>query len=204
MRGKPRLRNRPRCVRCAAINMNGEQCKRASSCRVRCMGLCFQHSCFYQGRGLGCRVAYKQTSASTIGDGLAVRRSTIARAGNGLFATKKFCKGDIITRYDGTVISVEEARRIERAGRHSHLRSLVPMRSVIDGLKTYPARRGVGGASYANDGMSADINNSKFVKLEVSRANPETHIYLKATKTIERGSEVFVAYGRDYWRRFGV
>lgn len=61
---------------------------------------------------------------ATIGDGVEVRASSIEQAGNGLFASRAFARGDFITEYDGREISHTEAQLLRAQGAHTHVRCL--------------------------------------------------------------------------------
>ena len=61
---------------------------------------------------------------ATIGAGVEVRASTILAAGNGLFASRPFERGDLITEYDGRHISHAEAQLLRAQGAHTHVRCL--------------------------------------------------------------------------------
>ena len=56
-------------------------------------------------------------------------------------------------------------------------------------------------ASFANDTKNSKTNNAVFQPKHVTSKRPRKQIWLKATKPINPGDEIFVTYGRDYWRR---
>ena len=143
------------------------------------------------------RLRLRASQAATVGDGVVVRESTLgAEAGRGLYATRTFFRGDWITEYCGERIDFAEARRRHDLGRATHIRSVVPLHTAIDGFRQPTKARGLGGASFANDGRSSALNNAVFCKVELDGGR----VFLRARHTIARGSEIFVNYGQGYWR----
>lgn len=158
--------------------------------------------------------------ASTVGDGVDVRRSrlndatkdpnpdgVVVDAGMGLFAQRRFERGELITGFEGELISHAAARTLQRTGRHSHVRTLRWKDLAVDGIRTRPAPPGSGGASYANDGDGGGrgtrrrryANNAAFViRYAVDGVLPVC--FLRALRRIEAGEEILVSYGRTYWR----
>lgn len=137
--------------------------------------------------------------ASTIGNGISVRRSRLPNAGMGLFASRSFERGELITGFEGNLISHAEADALRRNGCHRHVRTLRWKDLAIDGLKVRPAPRGCGGASYANDGRCTRLNNATFaVRYAVDGLLPLC--FLRARRRIDPGEEILVSYGRTYWR----
>jgi len=55
--------------------------------------------------------------ASVIGAGVDVKTSKIPGAGNGLFASKIFVKGDMVTAFNGVTISTKEALVLRGEGK---------------------------------------------------------------------------------------
>ena len=123
---------------------------------------------------------------ATIGDGVDVCESLIANAGRGLFATRSFKKNQLITTYDGQVITMKEART---RSRQTHLASREGI--VIDGI-TVPAK-GCGGGSFANGEPLLKHSNAKIVAILGILA-------LKSTRAIEPWEEIVVHYGRRGFR----
>ena len=56
-------------------------------------------------------------------------------------------------------------------------------------------------ASFANDTRDSKTINAAFQPKHVTTKRTRTQVWLKATKPINPGAEIFVTYGRDYWRR---
>jgi hypothetical protein len=62
----------------------------------------------------------------------------------------------------------------------------------------HQAKLGDGLGSLLNDGIVPEYINCKYVKVW----NPHTcrnHVIVQAIKPIERGQELLVTYGRNYW-----
>jgi hypothetical protein len=99
---------------------------------------------------------------AVIGDGLHVSPSSILGAGNGLWAVRRFEKGEWITEYAGVVIDRQQACRMREQGMDSHVRALSCQWECIAGLQN--PTEGCGGGSFANDGRNAAANNARFVQ----------------------------------------
>jgi hypothetical protein len=102
-----------------------------------------------------------------IGDGIDVRPSNLISdegddPGNGLFATMAFRQGDMITTYDGEVISSTVAKTLDANSRpvrqQTHMKS-IDRYSVIDGIKQIVPGRG--GGSFINDPQRRELYNAK-------------------------------------------
>ena len=122
---------------------------------------------------------------------LVVKRSTLPKAGRGLF-TKVFIPGGTrIVEYKGKVFTWKEVEKMPdyRNGYVFYFNS----RYVIDAWRT---KKSV--AHFANDArgfvrMPGIPNNAEYVT-EGKRC------YIKASRDIPAGSEIFVDYGREYWQ----
>jgi SET domain-containing protein len=151
----------------------------------------------------------KKKRYATIGDGIEVKQSSIPESGNGLFATRDFNEGEIITTYDGETIDFKTAGELRKQGKASHIRTLVRMSICVDGFKDPADAHRKGGGSFCNDanysgdtaGVSKYQNNAKF-SVENSAKDPREICYIRALKDIKSGEEIFVSYGRDYWKDF--
>lgn len=146
-------------------------------------------------------------TAKTIGYALRVGKSRIPGAGRGLFAVEGFRKGDTITEYEGEVIDIDTALARRRMGLSSHIRSLVPGRLAIDGRRV-PPTFGHGGAPFVNDIRDPKKINAKFCNtdkpikgLKRSGLNVLERSWLRATKDIAPAEEIYVSYGRGFWKK---
>lgn len=135
---------------------------------------------------------------ATIGSGLEVLPSRIPNAGNGLFATRVFANNSLITLYEGNVIDKAEADRRQSQGQAHYIRSAVKQHKYIDSLRDPEQAHGRGGASFVNDGTEWGWNNSTF-ETKFCQKQARDILFLKATKEILPGEEIFASYGRDYW-----
>lgn len=144
---------------------------------------------------------FKASEAATIGKGVEVKDSLIKNAGQGLFATRDFARGSAITLYDGEVLDWQEALKRREKKQHSHFRTISYGFNVIAGLKS--ATEGRGGGSFANEALERrQANNATFRKYWNPR-HASFEIYLQALVNIPQGAEIYVYYGRDYWRQMG-
>ena len=163
---------------------------------------------------------------ATYGNGVTLAPSGIAGAGLGLFATRDFQAGEPITEYTGQLISHAQGRKLSLADR-SHVRARFGFRDAIDGKRmpdgtpiTDPATQmaGRGIAAFANDAYNSatysnnadfDIKNSPATDAIIERGNinrldreGERVVFIRATRLIKAGEEIFIPYGTDYWRGY--
>lgn len=162
----------------------------------------------------------------TVGNGLAIRPSQIAGAGNGLFATRRFRAREAITAYSGQLLRSSDADRIKRdnPAAASHMRALFARRYTLDGRKlpdgTLIERpteqlRDRGGGAFANDPHGTELeanaefdhwdtpaNRAKLDSGAFDELDPEQRvIVLVATRDINPDEEVLISYGDDYWAK---
>lgn len=134
---------------------------------------------------------------ASIDNGVHVKGSDLGPgAGLGLFASRAFKKGELITWYDGDVRPVMWAVAA-KPEELTHVRSLMMQEAVIDGLKKPLCC--CGGASFANDARTTAAQSAKYFVKDVG-AFP--CIVLKALRPIAAGEEILVSYGKQYWRRY--
>ena len=137
---------------------------------------------------------------ATVGNGVLVRPSTIPDAGNGLFADRDFAKNELITEYEGVEEAEADAKRKQPRDITHHI-TRKDSRS-IHGLKDPTQAVGRGGASFANDPREASRCNARyFWRPDPATSGTTNKVFLKATKDIRKGDEIFVSYGKGYWRR---
>ena len=143
---------------------------------VRCIGWtksgirCRKYTTFYPGRCGTHTLDFK------------LKKSTIPRAGKGLFVKRDFANNEKIGDYSGQKMSVAafEAQVPESAYGYRF------RGKIIDAKKTQSTI-----TRYANDARD-HRNNSQFV-------DGRRKVALVATKPIKSGSEVFADYGATYW-----
>lgn len=155
----------------------------------------------------------KHCPAATIGNGVEVRASKLGPNANlGLFATRRFETGDLVTEYDGCVIDEREAKARQEKKISTHIRSLGPKHASIDG-RDVPNETWRGGASFANDSFGRPPYNAKWeqqrpgkhtVGVNRSGTNVFERVFLRATKQIVPGDEIYVDYGKDFWELYPI
>jgi uncharacterized protein len=121
---------------------------------------------------------------------LIVKKSTIPNAGKGLFTKKFIAKGTRIVEYKGRRSTWKEVK--DEDGKNGYI-FFINRNNVIDGLPHKSAL-----ARYANDArglvkIKGLTNNSDYI-VDGTRA------YIESKKDIPAGSEIFVDYGKDYWK----
>jgi SET domain-containing protein len=117
--------------------------------------------------------------------GLKIGRSTIPRAGFGLFALKNFDKHERLCEYTGDIITIEELN--ERYG-EGDLNTAPYALTTNFGIIDSACSRGI--ASWINQGT----NRTNNVTLEVQ----DDRVDVVATKKIRPGTEIFTSYGDEY------
>jgi len=144
-----------------------------------------------------------------LGDGIDFRQSTLAGAGDGLFALRAFRKGEVVTFYDGILLHVlkvtgkfNKSLSCDNAN-WSHWRSVPERDLVIKGVsRNHGACNGRGGASIANhmpEKKNCSLKNARFyipmfceVDFEWTMVRPTIMI---TTRKVLVGEELFVDYG---------
>lgn len=121
---------------------------------------------------------------------LQVKTSTIPNAGKGLFTKKFIPKGTKIVEYKGRRTTWKEVE--DEDGKNGYI-FFINRKTVIDALPWKSAL-----ARYANDArglvkIKGLTNNADYI-VDGTRA------YIEAKKDIPAGSEIFVDYGKDYWK----
>ena len=115
----------------------------------------------------------------------------------GLHAARRYVKGETITVYvgeklgaEGTVEADAEYERRRRAGGGKHVMRLWVGRMLVDGQHGYTGAQYINAAYHAPAGW---VNNAEMVSSGT----------IKATRNIEAGHEILMAYGDAYWRAWG-
>lgn len=123
---------------------------------------------------------------------LKVKKSSLPNAGKGLFTTTPIKKGERIVEYLGEIIDWKEyEKRVER-DEDGYL-FFINKKHCIDAFNT-PQHV----ARYANDaeGLSKVKglkNNAEYQIVDKNKC------FIVAKKDIEKNSEVFVSYTKEYW-----
>ena len=121
---------------------------------------------------------------------LYIKKSTLPNAGMGLFTKKAIPKGTRIIEYTGKRSTWKEVK--DDDGKNGYI-FYINRNHVIDARPTKKAY-----ARYANDArgivrIKGIINNSDYV-VDGLKA------YIESKKDIPAGGEIFVDYGKDYWK----
>lgn len=124
---------------------------------------------------------------------LFLAESKIPGAGRGLFTRFGIKKNQIITWYTGKIQTREE--KITSHDK-SHTITLVPGELAISGLKEPQIGNGAG--SFVNH---SDRPNAVAIRSSISEWGSTPIVLLKALSDIEPGEEIFINYGRGYWKR---
>lgn len=120
---------------------------------------------------------------------LVVKDSTIPNSGKGLFTKKFIPKGTRIVEYKG---KLTDWKSVKDDSDNGYI-YVVNNNHVIDAGKHTKAL-----ARYANDARGISrvkgvINNCNYVNEDDGK------VYIESIKDIPAGSEILVAYGKDYW-----
>lgn len=121
---------------------------------------------------------------------LYVKKSTIPRAGKGLFTKKAIPKGTRVVEYKGKRSTWKDVK--DEDGKNGYI-FYINRNHVINALPTPKAL-----ARYANDArgmvkIKGLLNNSDYI-VDGLKA------YIETKKEVPAGGEVFVDYGADYWK----
>jgi hypothetical protein len=116
--------------------------------------------------------------------GVAVYPSTIAHAGDGLFATRDFCEGEVVAEYYGEVLSF--AKMALRENR-DYIMGGCGLNAYVDAAHCHscPGR-------YVNDTFDAGQRNARFRKDASSR-----RAAVVATRAVRAGEEIFASCARS-------
>ena len=136
-----------------------------------------------------------QTSSNTINapesDYLYTETSQLPNAGLGLFTAIPIYKDEIISVYNGEIISQSEAKARAVAGQDRYFINL-PDNSVMD------SQHIEGKAKYAND--AAAFRPSSFRNNAQITLDDFGQPVLTAIRNIKSGEEIFCSYGKRYWK----
>jgi hypothetical protein len=121
---------------------------------------------------------------------LYVKRSTLPGAGKGLFTKKAIPKGARIVEYKGRRTTWKDVK--DDDGKNGYI-FYINRKNVIDAL---PRQKAL--ARYANDARG--ISRVKGLKNNSDYIVDDMKAYIESKKAIPAGGEVFVDYGKDYWK----
>lgn len=121
---------------------------------------------------------------------LFVQTSTLPNAGKGLFTKVAIAKNEVVTEYEGKLVTWKDVEDDVDNGYIFHIND----NAVIDArksLKTF--------GRYAND--AAGLQKVKGITNNAEYVEEGTRVFIKAKKNIPAGNEVFVSYGSSYWKQ---
>ena len=107
-----------------------------------------------------------------------------------MFALKRFAKNETVAPYPGRVLNQHQVNEMYGRSKNDLGQYAVQMsnNSFMDGA----CARGIAG--YSN--WKAGTNNSKLAVNHQTKA-----VSIKASKVIPEGTEIFTAYGKNYWAK---
>jgi hypothetical protein len=155
------------CSQCKGTTKKHKQCSR-TTCKLA--PDCFQHL---------------RSSA-----GLAVKKSTIAGAGQGLFTLKPIKKGTKVASYTGDVLTKPQFEQRYGIGGHGAYTIQLGKDRFIDARSTQSSV-----ARYAN---ACDKPGGKR-PCNCRLTSGAGRAVLRTTKVVPKNSELFTPYGKDYW-----
>ncbi|RAV97772.1 SET domain-containing protein [Pseudochryseolinea flava] len=121
---------------------------------------------------------------------LFVKKSTIPNSGKGLFTKKAIAKGTRIVEYKGKKSAWKDVA--DEDGKNGYI-FYVNRNHVINALPTKNAL-----ARYANDARG--LVKIKGINNNCDYVTDGLIPYIESKKDIPAGAEIFVDYGKDYWK----
>jgi SET domain-containing protein len=119
---------------------------------------------------------------------LVVKRSTIPQSGKGLFTKKMIPKGTRIIEYKGRITTWKEVK-------NDHTNAYI---YTVNNNHVIDARNHLKSlARYIND--ATGLTRIKGITNNCTYVNEGTRAFVEALKDIPAGSELLVAYGKEYW-----
>ena len=125
-------------------------------------------------------------------DYLYIKPSLIEYAGNGLFTAIDLYKNEIISLFEGEIISDIEAEQRAKENSDRYFINLLSG-GIMDSQNTNCF------AKYANDAKG--FATSKYKNNAKITLDDDGNVCLKATKKIKAGEEIFCSYGKAYWNK---
>lgn len=121
---------------------------------------------------------------------LVVKKSSLPGAGKGLFTESLIPAGTRIVEYKGRITTWKEVKASEVENNYIFYVN----RNHVINTDTYKKALG----RYAND--AGGLTKIKGVRNNSIYAVYDDKMYIEATRDIFPGEEIFVDYGRDYWK----
>lgn len=128
-------------------------------------------------------------------DYLYVDESQIPNAGSGLYTAIKIYKDEIISFFEGEILSQPQIEERESKAEDKYFMVLLNG-SILDCMHTHCF------AKYAND--TSGFYKSNFKNNAKITLDDSGKVCLVATSTIKAGQEIFCSYGKKYWKKHSV
>jgi uncharacterized protein len=122
---------------------------------------------------------------------LLVKKSSLPKAGKGLFTDKPIKKAAKIIEYKGEIIDWKEYEKRVLEDKDGYL-FYINKKRCIDAFAT-PQHK----ARYANDAQG--LSRIKGLKNNASYEIVGDKCFIMAERNIEAGEEIFVSYTKEYW-----
>ena len=126
-------------------------------------------------------------------DYLYVQTSQLPNAGKGLFTAITIYKEEIISYFDGEILSDSEIATRKAANQDHYFINRIEG-GILDSMNTECF------AKYANDAKG--MNVTEFTNNAIITLDENKKICLVAIKTINPNEEIFCSYGNKYWSKF--
>jgi hypothetical protein len=153
---------------CVATDANGQQCERFTE------------------KGNMCRTHSRAVL------GVEVKKSLLpGDVGDGLFATKRFDRADVICEYGPGTVMTSEAFRLNPSAYGCRL-----YRGVLDCRRT---DQGFGRYCCAAN-TARQVNAQLLAQSKLVKKGSGSRVFVQALRTIEPGAEIYVRYGTSYWQ----
>jgi len=140
-------------------------------------------------------------SLATVGNGLEVCISRIPNSGRGVFATRDYEKGVIVTLYFGHSFGEKHRVMLQEAGRGTHAKPLHSKHQYLDGVKT--VFKGMHAAQLLNH-ATGGMCNCAWAYLESRPITGERLLAVVAKRAIKAGEELYVSYGKKFWDELNI
>ena len=134
--------------------------------------------------------------APVLGRGIELRTSRIPNSGRGVYATRDFHTGELVTVYFGHIFGESQRKWMQSENLGSHSKPLQFKHSYLDGVKT--ALLGMRAGQLLNQG-DASSQNCDWILLDVHPSSGEKVLGVRATRYVFPGEELYVSYGKKFW-----